>query len=343
MPLDFPSSPTVGQAYLNWTWNGVAWVVVPGPPLASLAQSSQNAGRNYLDNALFNIQQRGAGPFTAYGYNADRWIIAGTTDAVSITMPLLADADRAAIGDEGAVYGYQNSFTGNAAAAAWNALTQYVEDTRRLSGKTVTLSFWAIRNSGTATQLGVSYGQYFGSGGSATVSGNGTAVTISPTWARYSVTMTIPSTTGKTTGPGQATLFRIWFSSGVTNALQAGSIGVQSGVVTVWGVQVEVGSQATPLEKLVPEVDLARCQRFYHTGIFQVWGYANSGQPFGQTLTFPAAMRAAPTITFTAPAYQNASNLAVNIMGASQASVSTLATATGNNSVYSPYTASADL
>lgn len=29
MPLDFPASPSVGQAYGNWQWNGTAWVSIP--------------------------------------------------------------------------------------------------------------------------------------------------------------------------------------------------------------------------------------------------------------------------------------------------------------------------
>ena len=43
------------------------------------------------------------------------------------------------------------------------------------------------------------------------------------------------------------------------------NVGVQSGSIAIWGVQLEIGSVATPLEKPDPQQDLAKCQRFYQT------------------------------------------------------------------------------
>lgn len=323
MPLDFPSSPTVGQQYLNWTWNGVAWVVVPGPPLASLAQSAQNAGRNYLDNALFNIQQRGAGPWTASGnYTADRYVIFTNLDTVSVSVIALTDAQRTQIGDESANWGLQNSFTGNAGAAAFDVIQQKLEKVQRLSGKTITVSFWAV--SPTNLQLGISVDQNFGTGGSpsAVVNGNGQAVSLSSTFARYQVTVNVPSVAGKTFGTNgdDFTTISFWCSTGSTTAPRSG-IGVQSGVITLWGMQVEVGSQATPLEKLVPEVDLARCMRCYQLlGGLQISAYAPQAGSFTtESITFNAQMRAVPTATVLGLS-PGSGVTAVNV-GASSASV----------------------
>ena len=55
---------------------------------------------------------------------------------------------NAAIGDEAAEYAVQCVVTGGAGAAAYAALSQFVEDVRRLGGKTVTMSFWAKAASG---------------------------------------------------------------------------------------------------------------------------------------------------------------------------------------------------
>lgn len=68
MPLSFPANPTVGQQYLNWTWNGQAWVVTT----AVAAPFS----KNYIDNSGFTVNQRGYTSGTALAasaYGIDRW------------------------------------------------------------------------------------------------------------------------------------------------------------------------------------------------------------------------------------------------------------------------------
>lgn len=351
MPLDFPSSPTIGQQYLNWTWNGVAWVVVPGPPLASLAQSSQNAGRNYLDNALFQIGQRGSGPWSN-GYTADRWLLAANLDTVSSALVALSDSDRAAIGDESAIQALQFSVTGNTGAGAYSQIQQRVENVHRLSGKTVTVSFWALGAAG--IKLGLNGYQNFGTGGSPSAAvafqATGNSVTFSGSWARYQTTFNIPSTAGKTLGTNgdNYTTFQFVFSSGTTNNAGFGNIGVQNGAFTFWGVQVEVGTQATPLEKLVPERDLARCQRF-----FQNWGAfafavtsGASGNPvFPSNVPVSPPMRASPTVSVGTVTYSGPAN-SLQVVGApTYLGANMIVTAVSTN-VYAscgPLTLSADL
>ena len=68
------------------------------------------------------------------------------------------------IGDEAATYYLLNTFTGSAAASAYNFMSQSIEGVRRLSGKTVTVSFWAIASLA-GMKLGVNLLQYFGGGG----------------------------------------------------------------------------------------------------------------------------------------------------------------------------------
>src|SRR5262249_11354812 len=147
-----------------------------------------------------------------------------------------------------------------------NAVTQPIENLGRTSNKTVTASFWACVASGTL-RLGVSVDQYFGTGGSPSpqVFGVGQAVTLTTTWQRFSLTFAVPSIVGKTRGTNgdESTWLNFWFSSGANNATNAGNIGVQSGIAFVYGVQLEIGTVATPLEKLDPRLDLANCQRFY--------------------------------------------------------------------------------
>ena len=37
MALDFPESPTVGDVYSSWTWDGEAWVLTPDTSVSDLA------------------------------------------------------------------------------------------------------------------------------------------------------------------------------------------------------------------------------------------------------------------------------------------------------------------
>ncbi len=296
-----PTAPTPAPGDADTSIATTAFVTAAVSP--AMGQTN-NVGRNLVHNPLFNIAQRGNGPFTtSVVVSLDRFWVGFTGGTMSVSGIALADADRAAIGDEAAAHAVQIVFTGGAAAASYSAFFQNTEDVRRLANKTVTVSFWAKAATGTP-KIGVSIDQSFGSGGSpsAYVSGTGKAVTISTTWTRYSLTFTVPSTSGKTVGTNgdSSTPVTLWMSSGTTNNSFAGGIGVQSGTFTLWGVQLEVGSVATPLEKPDPQQDLAKCQRFYQligsggTGITLPSYSSSAGAVASSPIWFPP-MRAIPT------------------------------------------------
>jgi hypothetical protein len=71
---------------------------------------------------------------------------------------------------------------------------------------------------------------------------------------------------------------------------------VQSGHIDVWGVQLEVGSVATPLEKLDPAIDFANCLRFFQTGAGLMFGYGAAGTFVAHGVQLPVVMRANPAI-----------------------------------------------
>lgn len=313
----------------------------------AVAPYQNNVGRNLLHNSMFNVAQRGTGPFTAWGvYTVDRWGTNGGVDAISITQGAMTDADRTAIGDEAAVNALANTFTGSAGAAASVAMTQKIEATQRLGGKTVTVSFWARAGSGTP-KLGVSFDQYFGSGGSpsASVFGSGTTVTLSTAYVRYSVTLTIPTTIGKTLGTAKDdwTGLNLWYSSGANNATRSGNVGVQSGTIAIWGIQLEIGSVATPLEKPDPQVDLAKCQRFYQTGYATMSANSTAGSNMTTGGTFAVPMRASATTVISPPNYTNCSGGGISYNDGRNWSAFVTTTATAFTSFSFGWTASADL
>jgi hypothetical protein len=309
------------------------------------------APRNLLHNSMFNIAQR-TGPWTTpSSYTSDRWAIWFQGGALSASRVALADADRAAIGDEAAAFAMQYVVTGGAVTTDVAETFQGIEDVRRLSGKTVALSFWAKAASGTP-KLGMSLDQSFGTGGSpsAKVAGVGQSVTLSPTWARYSLTFTLASASGKTLGTNSdsCTYLNVWFSGGAGFNTATGTVGVQSGTFTIWGVQLEIGAAATPLEKPEPRYDLANCQRFYQVGMAQS-AFCSSG-PVTATILFPfgVTMRAVPTMTanFTTQINGTGSLNAVagppNGYGYQLNIVTTAALGVGVN-IFGYWTASADL
>lgn len=292
------------QTYLYYQDpSSTQWVLTTSPPFPQAASFSGNVGRNLVHNSTFAIQQRGAGPWTASSYTADRWVqqIGGST--ISSQMAVLADADRAALGDELAWYSLQSAFTGTSGAGDYLILIQPIENISRLANKTVTVSFWARYTSGTP-KIGVCWSQNFGTGGSpsAQVVGTGVPITITGTWARYSVTFSLPSAAGKTFGTNgnNQTSLEFWLSHGSTYASR-GNVGVQSGTVQFWGVQLEIGSGfgfPTPLEKVDIQTDLARCQRFFCVQNGYIYGFANNATQMVVLWTYPVQMRAAPAISF---------------------------------------------
>ena len=355
-----------GLAYLNTntapinspplTGNPTAPTPAPGDNDASIATTAfvhaavapafNDTGRNKIHNPLFSIAQRGPGPFTASGiYALDRWCTYIATDTASFLQYAATDTDRSQIGDEAANLFLTNTFTGNAAAAACNIIFQRIEGARRLANRTVTVSFYA--QASTTQKLGVSVDQNMGTGGtpSADVLGNGQAVQLSAGWARYSLPFVLPSLAGKTLGTAgnDYTTLNFWYSSGATNATRSGNVGVQSGIINIWGVQVEIGSVATPLEK--PDRDLANCQRFFQTGALQVYGYGFAANaPLSSMLGLPVSMRASPTVvTPTWTTQTNTTAPALAVLSASALLASVQAAAAGSVNLAGSFTASADL
>jgi hypothetical protein len=313
---------------------------------AGVAPAQNNAGRNLLHNSLFNVAQRGAGPWTGLGYTADRWEQFVSVDTVSTTLASVALGGMA--GDEAASNALAFVLTGNVAANAYTFVVQMIEDVRRLSGKTVTISFVAYIPSGTATRVGVGLRQSFGTGGSpsAVVDINATLVTISATPTRYSVTIALPSIVGKTLGTNNdhATRLAFFLSSGANINTVAGGIGVQSGTFVFWGIQLEIGTQATPLEKPDPQQDLAKCQRFYYPASAFFGGYNTAGQNIASAIYLPVPMRATPTIVPGGTgANNNVGTVAFAVLNVQSIAAYVGVTATGAASVNMGFTASADL
>lgn len=379
--FDFPNSPVPGQILtgpggIEYRWDGVKWVnttdtgknylpltggTLLGPltlsraPLAILEAATKGyvdtisnsfVGRNLLHNSLFNIAQRGVGTF-ASGYTLDRWRMDLTLDTFSVAQQQYIDSQRAIIGDEQANNVLVAAVVGNAGASAFSLLSQNIEDVRRTAGKTISISFWAHCTAGTL-KVGIGMRQHFGSGGapSALVDVAASSITITTTPTRYSVTVAMPSISSKTLGSNNDSYTRLglYLSAGANTNTQAGGIGVQSGTFVFWGVQLEIGSVASPLEKPDPQQDLAKCQRFYQTGQIITGGYApGAAQDIYWSSLLPVVLRATPTIVPTGATMIGAGTLSAGSYSSAAIWFNAKTTGAGQFAAGASFTASADL
>ena len=351
---------TGGNLYLGYDdGNTTQWV--PASNITGLANAATtmdvdkalgNVGRNLIHNSMMNVQQRGSGVFsTAASFTADRWYMTYSLDTFNVQPGQYSDANRAAIGDEEAINFLGVNVTGNAGAGAFSFVSQAVENVRRLAGKTIIISFWASANTGTP-KLGIGLRQYFGTGGSpsAAVDMTGQSVTLTAgTPTRYSVTFVMPSISGKTLGTANDHYTRLsfWPSCGATNATIAGNPGVQSYVLALWGVQLEIVQPGqtvpTKLEKRDPVLELQQCQRFFQTGAVSMYAYNTAGAYVTQMLPLPVTLRSNTPVVTPTLTPSNLTGVTMDAQGPGAVRVVATATATGACNAIGSFTASADL
>lgn len=221
--------------------------------------------RNVLENPTFSQNQRPAVTTSVadyWNYHVDA--IAGVTNTRATLAPVAGVP-------EWVTYQLTNTVASNAAGVArYVANQQSIPEVRNLANSTVVVSFYAKAASGTP-KVGVNLTQYFGTGGSpsADVVLNGQSVTLTTSWARYSLTFTLATVVGKSFGTNNdsATILRLWYSAGTNFNTPAGSIGLQTATIDVTGVQVE-RSYLTPLEIRPSNSDWQNSSIF---GTFETW------------------------------------------------------------------------
>lgn len=249
------------------------------------------AGKNDLINGDFGVWQRGTSFASPSGtYTSDRWLVAiSGGSAGTCSQQTFTPATAPVAGYEGQYFLRMASNAG----ATYLELAQRVEDVRANAGRTVTLSFWAKATSSvTFTPL---LRQNFGSGGSANVDTSGSVIAVaSSSWTRYSVTVTLPSLSGKTIGTSSYLGVILYSSAGTT----------ASNTVDFWGVQLEYGSKATPFQTATGTIqgELGACQRYYTriggASTYETIGVGNAYDTSNVLINvkYPVTMRTAPTV-----------------------------------------------
>ena len=210
-------------------------------------QGDYAAGKNKIINGDFGIWQRGTS-FTVAGYTVDRFNMVTSVGEGTVSQQTFTPGTAPVAGYEAQYFLRYNATASNIDPR----ILQPIEDVRTFAGQTVTVSFWAKSDVSDAIQL-IQLNQIFGSGGSTTVTTSATGPTLTSSWVRYSVTIAVPSISGKTIGTNSSLRLTIDLKNSTAFNFD------------IWGVQVEAGSVATAFQTATGTLqgELAACQRYY--------------------------------------------------------------------------------
>ena len=254
-----------------------------GITCANINGNQLGGRRNFFINGAMQVHQRATNITASGTYGIDRWWLAhsGTsTMARDTTVP----------SGEGFDYSLKvsNISGGDAAIGQPIELATTGKQGGLASGKKITFSFYGKCDSGTdgiTVICNFRQGKY-SSTNQVSFTGSGSGVTLTTTWTRHVVTMTIPTC-----------------HSGSTMA--AFELNGISGTSYFTGFQVEIGNQATPFEHRSFAEEVVLCQRYYtimKPGTnFAAYGIGCCYSTYQATymVHLPTEMRAAPTYAYT--------------------------------------------
>ena len=253
-------------------------------------QAAFPAGKNKIINGDFGVWQRGTSfSFSSSGaFTADRFEGSSGGGGVAVFSRQTFTPGTDPVNGYAGTYYLDANYTTSGTSTI--LLENKMEDVTTFANQPMTFSFWGKVSTGTHS-VTPEVVQRFGSGGSGAVVATGSAITLTTSWARYSVTISVPAITGKTVGAGSSTSVR----------LNIGTSGVKT--FSIWGWQAEYGSVATAFQTATGTIqgELAACQRYYFrmtpTGsdAFYGVGVSNSTTQASILIPFPVTMRTKPT------------------------------------------------
>jgi len=296
-----------GSATANLTFDTSANTTAGGT--VAMASSFK---RNRIINGNMLIDQRNAGASVtpAVGtYTLDRWVL-NVSAASKVSVQQNAGSVTPPVGFSNYA-GLTSTSAYTVAAGDYISFAQNIEGFNvadlgwgTANAKTITISFW-VRSSLTGTFGGVIQN----SGLNRSYPFTYTIISAN-TWEQKTLTIAGDTTgtwaTGNTTGIavlfgiGVGTTFQgtsgAWAATNYVSATGATNIVATSGATWyVTGVQLEVGTKATPYEMQIYSDQLAQCQRYYFASTVATYvitiGTYNGGQ-------FPVTMRTIPSMTF---------------------------------------------
>jgi hypothetical protein len=285
--------------------------------------------QNPVINSAFQVWQRGTSiAMTTTAYVSDRW--KGYRSAGGATTSRQVTGDTTNLPNIQYCARVQRD-SGNTSANSV-AMAQSFETINSIpfAGKTVTFSFYARAGANFSPSAGLQVLLATGTGTDQDVISGFTGNTyivnqmqaLTTTWARYSYTATVGTS---------ATQLATYFTYAPTGTAGAADY------YEVTGVQVEVGSVATPFHTYAATIqgELAACQRYYYRQTadqsyshFSVPGTADGTNNLHASIAVPVSMRINPTSV-------DFSTLCV-LIGGSVAGFSSLAISTNQSTRFLP-------
>jgi hypothetical protein len=295
--LDFPASPTIGQSYGNYTWDGTAWT-----PLMQAQAAPTSDFRNKIINGDFQFWQYATSQ-TISGFGSDdRWANQNVGSTKTHSLINFALGQTSVPGNP--FYFSRTVVTSVAGANNYCFKSQRIESVQTLSGRLATVSFWAKADA--PKNIAVEFYQTFGTGGSPSASVTGIGVTtcaLTTVWQKFSFTVQIPSIAGMVFGANNDHYlgFNFWFDAGSTSNPRTNNLGQQSGTFDISHVSLVDGDatqEADPFSPRHQQQELALCQRYYFRGQGTVYNSGYSPNAAGLNVFaqrwFPVQMRATP-------------------------------------------------
>ena len=288
------------------------------------AAASPYVLKNRIINGAMVIDQRNAGASLTPNntYSLDRWK-SGTTQSSKYTVQQNA-------GSVTPPAGFTN-YLGVTSSSAYSITStdefsqfQPIEgfnvsdlDFGKATAKTITLSFW-VRSSLTGT-----FGGALNNGALDRSYPYTYTISAANTWEQKSVTI-VGDTTGTwltTNGVGVYVQFGLgvgsnqsktagsWQAGYAASATGATSVvGTSGATFYITGVQLEVGSTATPFERRLYDKELISCQRYCYVDGYTGNAYTRFPTCFATNTTqsvivlnFPVTMRVIPSLTWSGP------------------------------------------
>lgn len=304
---------------------GVTTAGITTAYISSVNDGPLSGARNRIINGDMKIFQRGSA--TTIGassvYALDRWLFgreAGTESArFTVTSESLTSSDTPFTSD-----GLRKTMkvdittaSGGISAAQSHYIMQRIEGFNvsdlvygTSSAKTCTVSFW-LKTDVKTGQMGVA----LYNGGNRYYVQNINATT---SWTKY--TLVFPGDTSGSIADDNTQQLTLIFTLSSGSNLQGGAnswtgnfrnstsgqvdfTDSTSNNIYLTGVQLEVGTVATPFERRSYGQELALCQRYYQnygTVVFHCWGHrvADTDGIRSQVFTYSSPMRVAPTMSY---------------------------------------------
>ena len=220
--------------------------------------------RNRIINGSMQVAQYGtsvAPTVSNFTYSMDRFFCAINSGTSGYTVTQLSQANTGLSGFYNALRYQRNSGQTNTTTMAFGQTIE-TANCYDLAGQTVTLSFWARAGSNfsaassqitarIATGTGVDQGSAGAYNGTWTgYAQTNTVVTISTSWVRYSIAVTIPA------GVNEIQILFYWAGVGTAGT---------NDYADFTGIQFEAGPVATPFERRLYGTELSLCQRYYQS------------------------------------------------------------------------------